>query len=328
MTAHKLFALALAGVLALPAAAQQSSSSSSQPATTTPATSSPQASPAPSSPISSEAGQPAATAPEAKAQAETATGNAPLEPRKEGFWGHLNPFARKKYIQKEIDPVRDRLNELDELTAKNGKMIKDADARATEGIRLASAKANEADQHALEAGSRAQLASQTADQASHRLDTVQSAVKNIDQYQTSSQLEIIFKPGQTVLSKKSKDALDEMAEPLKNQKGYIVEVQAFSSGAGQTAIASSQAMADSVVRYLVLNNDIPVYRIYRVAMGNAPLPPDENGKSKRIHGGKVEISLLKNETAELQGEPAAPMSSAAQQPSKPAPAAVSSAPQQ
>ena len=31
-------------------------------------------------------------------------------------------------------------------------------------------------------------------------------------------------------------------------------------------------MAESVVRYLVLNHDIPVYRIYLVGMGNAPMP--------------------------------------------------------
>jgi len=28
-------------------------------------------------------------------------------------------------------------------------------------------------------------------------------------------------------------------------------------------------MAESVVRYMVLNNEIPVYRIYLVGMGNA-----------------------------------------------------------
>src|SRR5207244_2233835 len=33
--------------------------------------------------------------------------------RKEGFWGHLNPFARKKYLQKQMAPVVGRVNELD-----------------------------------------------------------------------------------------------------------------------------------------------------------------------------------------------------------------------
>src|SRR5215469_17912796 len=57
---------------------------------------------------------------------DTATGKDPLTyQRKEGFWGHLNPFARKKYVNRQLDPIRGRVNELDELTAKNAKMIAD-----------------------------------------------------------------------------------------------------------------------------------------------------------------------------------------------------------
>ena len=49
----------------------------------------------------------------------------PLQPEThEGFWGHLNPFARKKYVHRQMQPIRDRVNELDELTASNGKMIR------------------------------------------------------------------------------------------------------------------------------------------------------------------------------------------------------------
>src|ERR1019366_7180924 len=179
------------------------------------------------------------------------------------------------------------------------KAIKDTDARAQQGMQMASAKANEADLHAIDAGNRAQAAQHTADQASTRLTTVESVVTNIDQYQPATQTEILFKSGQTVLSKNAKAALDEMATPLKSQRGYVVEVQGFSSG--QSAIASSQKMAESVVRYLVLNHDIPVYRIYLVGMGNAPTPATTAGdaKPKRINGGRVEVSLLKNNLEQL-----------------------------
>jgi len=226
----------------------------------------------------------------------------PLQPpAREGFWGRMNPFARKKYVQKQTAPIRDRVNELDELTAQNSKQIKDVDSRAQQGIQMASAKANEADQHAIDAGNRAQAAQQTAQQANTRIQSVENVVTNIDQYQASNQTEIRFKSGQTVLSKKAKDALDDMATPLKNQHGYIVEVQGFSAGHGQAAIADSQKMAESVVRYLVLNHDIPVYRIYLVGMGNAPVQTADasDAKTKRTTGGRVEISLLKNNLEQL-----------------------------
>ena len=236
---------------------------------------------------------------------------------REGFWGHLNPFARKKYVARQTQPIRDRINELDELTASNTKAIKDTDARSQQGIQLASAKANEADQHAIDAGNRAQAAQQTAQQAHTRLDSVEKVVTNIDQYQPTTQTEILFKPGQTVLSQNAKSALDEMATPLKSQRGYVVEVQGFSSGHGQVAIANSQKMAESVVRYLVLNHDIPVYRIYLVGMGNAPAPAAASATEtpkKRITGGRVEISLLKNNLEQLASTGTTPAADQQQQP--------------
>jgi len=244
--------------------------------------------------------QPASSAPSDQSQAaaststSSATGKAPLQyESRQGFWGKVNPFARKKYVQKQTQPIRDRVNELDELTAANSKMIKDVDSRAQQGIQMASAKATEADQHAVDAGNK-------ATQANTRLTTVEGVVSNIDQYKSTNQTEIRFRPGQTVLSKNANSALDDIATPLKGQRGYIVEVQGFSSGKGQAAIATSRKMADSVVRYLVENHEIPVYRIYVVGMGNAPMPATgTEEKPKRMSGGRVEVSLLKNDLEQL-----------------------------
>jgi outer membrane protein OmpA-like peptidoglycan-associated protein len=292
MKNRMIFGLLLAGALTLPALAQDNSS---------------QAQPA--------ASQSSSTMSQSGTKADTATGKDPLQPEtREGFWGHMNPFARKKYVARQTQPIRDRINELDELTASNSKAIKDTDARAQQGIQLASAKANEADQHAIDAGNKAQAAQQTAQDAHTRLNTVEQVVTNIDQYQPTTQTEILFKPGQTVLSQNAKTALDEMATPLKSQRGYVVEVQGFSSGHGQVAISNSQKMAESVVRYLVLNHDIPVYRIYLVGMGNAPVPAatastGEATKPKRITGGRVEISLLKNNLEQLASTGTTPTTS-------------------
>ena len=304
MKTRTIFALLLAGILVLPVVAQQSSSTDqSQPAASQPA----QAQPAQTADQSSSSNSPSA-----------ATGKQPLQPdTHEGFWGKLNPFARKKYVQRQTAPIRDRVNELDELTSQNSKMIKDVDSRAQQGIQMASNKANEADQHAIDAGNKATQAQNTAQQAHTRLNTVEQVVGNIDQYQPQTQTEIRFKPGQTVLSKNAKSALDDMATPLKDKRGYIIEVQGFSAGKGQSAVQNSQKMAESVVRYLVLNHEIPVYRIYLVGMGNAPVQAttgEANAKPKRIVGGRVEVSLLKNNLEQLAGNnPSTPAPSQDQQ---------------
>jgi outer membrane protein OmpA-like peptidoglycan-associated protein len=293
MNNRLIVALPLAAILAMPVLAQTTSSTTDQ-------------------------AQPAAQSTSTDSSAN-ATGKAPLAPpSREGFWGRVNPFARKKYVQRQTEPIRDRVNELDELTSANGKSIKDTDSRALAGIKLASDKATEADQHAIEAGNKATQAQQSAQQVTTKVQTVETVVSNIDQYKASNQTEIRFRPGQTVLSKNAKDALDQMAGGVKGQRGYIIEVQGFSSGKGQTAITTSQKMAESVVRYLVLNHEIPVYRIYLVGMGNAPAPAstDDTAKSKRTSGGRVEVSLLKNDLEQLSSNSGAPMMSGdqAQQP--------------
>jgi outer membrane protein OmpA-like peptidoglycan-associated protein len=288
MNRRILVTLPLAALLALPAMAQTSSSSTSDQSAT---------------PAMQQSAQ----------SADNATGKQPLQPpSREGFWGRVNPFARKNYVKRQTDPIRDRVNELDDLTASNSRNIKDTDARAQAGIQLASNKAAEADQHAIDAGNKATMAQQSAQQASTRIQTVETVVGNIDQYKASNQTEIRFRPGQTVLSKNAKDALDEMATSVQGQRGYIIEVQGFSSGKGQIAIQSSQKMAESVARYLVLNHEIPVYRIYIVGMGNAPV---EGAETKHISGGRVEISLLKNDLEQLSSNSSAPSSmDAPQQP--------------
>jgi len=281
MRNRAVVALFVAFLLSLPALAQQSSSTPSD--------------------QSQAASQ--STSTQSTASGESATGKAPLQyESRQGFWGKINPFARKKYVQRQTQPIRDRVNELDELTAANSKMIKDTDARAQQGIQMASNKANEADQHAVDAGNKATQAQNTATQANTRLTTVENVVNNIDQYKSTNQTEIRFRPGQTVLSQAAKQALDQMAEPVKSQRGYIIEVQGFSSGKGQTAIATSRKMADAVVRYLVENHEIPVYRIYVLGMGNAPVQTasaDNGEKPKRMSGGRVEVSLLKNDLEQL-----------------------------
>lgn len=270
-----LLSVVSCAVLALPGFAQQSNSSSSA--------------------------QPASMATDSQSASDR--GPIPADTPKD-FWDGddpnfvnlvTHPFASKKYVQRHVGPIRDRINELDQLSSENGRAIKDVDARATQGIQMASEKSSLADQHASDASNKAQLAQTAATQASTRVSTVEQVVGNLDQYKGTGQTEIRFRAGQTALSKAAKDALDAMAAPLKDQRSYIIEVHGFAAGHGQAAIASSQKMADSVVRYLVLTHQIPVYRIYAMSMGNASSAGADGTMAKNTSGGRVEISILKND---------------------------------
>jgi outer membrane protein OmpA-like peptidoglycan-associated protein len=221
-----------------------------------------------------------------------ATGK-PLEDQsKEGFWGKVNPFARKKWVRRQVDPIKDRTNELDQLQAKNANDIRDVDTRSQAGINRAMNAANTADQHAMDASNKANAAQGVATDASNRTTSLNGTVANLDQYQTVSSTAVPFAAGRTVLGPKGKADLDDVASKLSGEKGYIIEVQGYSRGGVQT----SQAMADAVVRYLVIEHQVPVYRIYRTGMGKNAAA--KSGDGDAIVNG-VQVTLLHNSLATM-----------------------------
>jgi hypothetical protein len=107
---------------------------------------------------------------------------------KEGFWGRVYPFASKKWVKRQTDPINDRLTELDDVNARNARDIKDVDARAQAGILKAQTSADAANQTANAANQQAMNANNTAQQASNHVDHVNQTVNGLDQYQQIQRL--------------------------------------------------------------------------------------------------------------------------------------------
>jgi len=222
-----------------------------------------------------------------------ATGKPLADQSKEGFWGHVNPFARKKWVHRQIDPIKDRTNELDQLQSKNANDIRDVDSRSQAGISKATTAANTADSHAQDAANRANAANTLAGNASDRTNSLNGTVQNLDQYQQVVATPVKFAAGRTSLGPQGKAELDEMATKLASEKGYIIEVQGYSRGGIQT----SQAMADSVVRYLVTEHQVPIYRIYRTGLGKNTTASTADGEKPLTNG--VQVTLLHNSLATM-----------------------------
>jgi outer membrane protein OmpA-like peptidoglycan-associated protein len=225
-----------------------------------------------------------------------ATGK-PLETQgKEGFWGHMNPMARKKWVHRQVDPLKDRVNELDELQAKNANDIRDVDTRATAGVNRAMSAANAADAHAADAAGRADQANSLAVAANGHVTSLNGTVSNLDQYQPVTSESVKFVSGRTTLGPKAKADLDDLATKLASEKGYIVEVQGYS----RAGIPQSQAMADAVERYLVTEHQVPVYRIYKTGLGRVSKADEQTASAdeKPIVNG-VRVTLLHNSLATM-----------------------------
>ena len=232
----------------------------------------------------------------------------PLAAPKEGFWGRVYPFARKKWVKRQTDPINDRLTELDAVNAKNAQDIKDVDARAQAGIQKAQASADAANQLATTANNEAQSASNTAQQASQHVNNVNAKVNGLDQYQQVTDMDVRFRGASPMLTADSKTKLDQLAASLTGREGYILEMDAHSPAAGGAGIQNSERLAEAVERYLVTEHQIPVYRMHFVAMGNqtametaAPgdqaSNADQNQKPERVRFSNVHLVLMENSLA-------------------------------
>ena len=127
-------------------------------------------------------------------------------------------MARKKWVNRQVNPIKDRLNELDQVSATNARDIKDVDARAQAGISKAQQTAN-ARRISTQPRSWQHCKSGAADSASRPILTDRcdrnGSFSNLDQYQTVTTVEIRFRSSHSPLGQNSKDALfDQLVSQL------------------------------------------------------------------------------------------------------------------
>lgn len=212
--------------------------------------------------------------------------------------------SSKNYVKQQTTPLINKTNELDDITAKNTKDIKDVDARAQAGIQQVQAKAAEVDQKAQTAGQTAAAAQTSADNAVHRVDTLQNAVANLDNYRVVTETAVHFGFNKDNLTKQAKEALDQLATDVPNTKGYIITVEGGTDSVGPADYNYdlSQRRADAVIQYLASSHNIPAYKIYLVGLGKDK-PVDSNKTSEgRAKNRRVDVRLMTN----TQGDNATP----------------------
>jgi hypothetical protein len=214
----------------------------------------------------------------------------------------MNPFARKKWVKRQLDPINDQLNELDQVNARNAREISDVDARAQAGISRAQSTADTANQTATSASNTAQQANSSAEQASNTVQRLNTTVSGLDQYKQVTSVDVSFRGESPILNDAARQQLDTLAASVAGHEGYILQISAHSPAAGAYGMESSQRMAEAVERYLVTQHQIPIYRMHAVALGNAQ-GTEDNGRVRHstVHVELMENSLAAQEAASPQG---------------------------
>ncbi len=203
--------------------------------------------------------------------------------------------ATKNYVRKQTEPIIDKSNELDALTAKNTNAIRDVDTRAQAGIQGVNQKATAADEKAAQARSIADQAQIVATQAVSRADILTNQVANLDNYRPVVETSVHFGFDKAILTEKAKAALDQLIADVPNTKGYIVVVEGDTDSVGSAAYnyGLSERRASAVVQYLS-EKSIPPHKIYVVGLGKDKSVESNRTASGRAKNRRVDVRLMTN----------------------------------
>jgi OOP family OmpA-OmpF porin len=204
--------------------------------------------------------------------------------------------SSKNYVKQQTTPLINKTNELDDLSAKNSKDIKDVDSRVQAGLQEVNAKTAEVDQKAQTAAQQAAQAQTSADNAVHRVDTLQNAVANLDNYRVVSESAVHFGFNKDTLTKDAKADLDKLAEAVPNTKGYLITVEGATDSVGNADYnyALSERRADSVIQYLAAQHGIPAHKIYLIGLGKDKPVDTNKTRAGRAANRRVDVRLMSN----------------------------------
>jgi outer membrane protein OmpA-like peptidoglycan-associated protein len=219
--------------------------------------------------------------------------------------------ASKNYVKSETTPLINKTNELDDLTAKNSKDIKDVDARAQAGIAAVNAKTADVEQKATAAGQNAATAQQMADAANSRVGVLTNTVANLDNYHAVAETSVKFGFNRDVLTPKAKEALDQLAGSIASTKGYLIALEGGTDSVGPADYNYdlSQRRANSVIQYLATKYNVPAHKIYVIGLGKDKPVESNKTSSGRADNRRVDVRLMTNTVGDTTQPTAAPATS-------------------
>ena len=202
----------------------------------------------------------------------------------------------KNYVKQQTTPLINKTNELDDLTAKNSKDIKDVDARVQSGLAAVNAKTADVEQKAQAAGQNATQAQQVADAANTRVGVLTNTVANLDNYHAVAETSVKFGFNKDNLTPKAKEALDQLAGSIASTKGYIIALEGGTDSVGPADYNYdlSQRRANSVIQYLASKYNVPAHKIYVIGLGKDKPVESNKTSAGRADNRRVDVRLMTN----------------------------------
>jgi OOP family OmpA-OmpF porin len=210
----------------------------------------------------------------------------------------LGGCATKKYVAQQVDPANAKISEVDK-NQKNTQRQLEADEPK---ISAADEKASSADARATDAIGRADAASKKSDQVRADLrNELNDRIANIDDYKAAGNVTVLFKFDSAKLTDDAKQQLDQLASgQVGSLKRYVVAIQGFTDSIGTVEhnLDLSRRRAEAVQTYLVVQHNMPVYRIQIVGLGKDKPVDDGKSREAREKNRRVEVTVFSADSAQ------------------------------
>jgi outer membrane protein OmpA-like peptidoglycan-associated protein len=212
-------------------------------------------------------------------------------------------------VRSSVQPLEAKLDTTNKQVNENGERITDLDRKTERGISQAQSSADEAKQQAATAQQSAEEARGLAQKGVSDAASVKQEVENADNFQSVKKTSILFGFGKSKLTPEDTQELDSLVQTVSGMKHYLIEVKGFTDNLGgkQYNLQLSRKRADAVVRYLTLEKQIPLVRVYTAGYGDdGPTAPNRT-RDGRKQNRRVDVSVLAPESmgpsAEMRGAP-------------------------
>ncbi len=212
--------------------------------------------------------------------------------------------ATKKYVQQTAAPIQTKVDQVADQANKQGTDIdaakKDIERQDT-GINAAKERAMSAENKAGEAQAAADKADQdamqaqnTSNQNTQAIDSLNTALGNLDDYKLEAETVVQFGFNKDVLTPEAKEQLDQFVSAHSNAKRYYIALEGFTdkTGPAQYNDDLSRRRADRVMAYLIMQHEVPVYRIQEIGLGKEKPADEGHNREARAKNRRVEVRLF------------------------------------
>jgi len=200
----------------------------------------------------------------------------------------------KRYVQNQVTPIIEKVNRLDDETAKNTNEIKELDSRTSQSIAARDTKMEQAASQVNAAGQQVARAQQSAENASRQVAALSTAVANSDDYRVVNQVAVHFAPDKDALTADATKTLDELGTQLPNARNYIIAVEGGTDSTGNQEYnySLSDRRANVVTKYLATKYSVPAFKIHMVGLGEDKPVASNDTASGRAQNRRADVEVL------------------------------------